>query len=81
MLRTFDDKGYNVEWRVINAAEYGARQKRRRTFIFAWRKDTNYNKSLSSFDNLEIMYKQGVFAKTFPVQQERVDVILSLIHI
>lgn len=27
MLRTFDDKGYNVEWRVINAAEYGARQK------------------------------------------------------
>ena len=78
MLRTFDDKGYNVEWRVINAAEYGARQKRRRTFIFAWRKDTNYNKSLSSFDNLEIMYKQGVFAKTFPVQQERVDVIHSI---
>lgn len=78
MLRTFDDKGYNVEWRVINAAEYGARQKRRRTFIFAWRKDTNYNKSLSSFDNLEVMYKQGVFAKTFPIQQERVDVNHSI---
>ena len=47
MLRTFNDEGYDVEWRVINAAEYGARQRRRRTFIFAWRKDTKYAKTLS----------------------------------
>mgnify|MGYP001136927790 FL=1 len=34
--------GYNVEWRVINAADYGFQQRRRRTFIFATHKSTNY---------------------------------------
>ena len=29
--------GYNVEWKVINAAEYGMPQKRRRVFIIAYR--------------------------------------------
>ena len=40
MLRTFLDYGYSVEWRVINAAEYGFPQKRRRVFIFAYHKST-----------------------------------------
>ena len=35
MLKCFDELDYTVEWRVINAAEYGKPQKRRRTFIFA----------------------------------------------
>lgn len=33
MLACFNDLGYNVEWRVINAAEYGFAQRRRRVFI------------------------------------------------
>ena len=33
MLATFRDLGYSVEWRVINAAEYGQAQRRRRVFI------------------------------------------------
>ena len=28
-----------MEWRVINAAEYGYQQRRRRTFIFAYKND------------------------------------------
>ena len=35
ILRCFYEKGYAVEWRVINAADYGFPQRRRRTFIFA----------------------------------------------
>ncbi len=35
MLGCFADLGYSVEWRVVNAAEYGAAQRRRRIFIFA----------------------------------------------
>jgi DNA (cytosine-5)-methyltransferase 1 len=31
--------GYKVEWRVINAADYGFPQRRKRTFIFATKKD------------------------------------------
>lgn len=40
MLRCLADLGYAVEWRVINAAEYGLPQRRRRTYIFAYRKNT-----------------------------------------
>ena len=67
MLRTFNDEGYDVEWRVINAAEYGARQRRRRTFIFAWRKDTKYAKTLSDIKIEDIIAKDGLFAKQFPI--------------
>lgn len=34
ILACFNDLGYTVEWRVINAAEYGFAQRRRRTFYF-----------------------------------------------
>ena len=44
ILRCFADAGYGVQWRVLNAAEYGHPQKRRRTFIFAFHKSTNYYK-------------------------------------
>ena len=33
MLSTLNELGYNVEWRVINAADYGNAQRRRRVFI------------------------------------------------
>ena len=45
ILRCFADLGYGVQWRVINAAEYGHPQKRRRTFIFAFHESTNYYRS------------------------------------
>ena len=35
MLRCLADLGYGVEWRVINAADCGFPQKKRRTYIFA----------------------------------------------
>lgn len=37
MLASLSDLGYAVEWRVVNAAEYGAPQRRRRVFIVASR--------------------------------------------
>ncbi|MEO8067442.1 MAG: DNA (cytosine-5-)-methyltransferase [Flavobacteriales bacterium] len=33
MLRSLCDLGYAVEWRVVNAADYGMPQRRKRTFI------------------------------------------------
>ena len=45
ILRCFADLGYGVQWRVINAADYGHPQKRRRTFIFAFHKTTKYFKT------------------------------------
>ena len=46
ILACFRDEGYTVEWRVINAADYGFQQRRRRTFIFAYKNDTAYAKRL-----------------------------------
>lgn len=39
MLAAFNQLGYSVEWRVINAAEYGRAQRRRRVFIYVYRND------------------------------------------
>ena len=40
MLKPFADLGYLPEWRVINAAEYGEAQRRRRVFLFVYRNDS-----------------------------------------
>lgn len=81
ILACLRDEGYTVEWRVINAAEYGYQQRRRRTFIFAYKDTTRYNaemgekvayKADSSVEEQRIsmsrlLLEDGFFAKTFPV--------------
>lgn len=52
MLKTFDNLGYDVQWRVINAGDYSMPQKRKRVFIFAYNKKTNYAKSIVNLDLL-----------------------------
>lgn len=42
ILWCFNNLGYNVEWRIINASEYGFQQRRKRVFIFAYKKNTKY---------------------------------------
>ncbi|GAA0352080.1 DNA (cytosine-5-)-methyltransferase [Alkalibacterium iburiense] len=46
MLAAFDQLGYSVEWRVINAAEYGRAQRRRRVFIYVYRNDIPWAQQL-----------------------------------
>lgn len=80
MLTCLRDQGYNVEWRVINAAEYGYQQRRRRVFIFAFKDDTIYSQKLFDANiNLEqvknILNKTGFFAKTFKIKDINVDKI------
>ena len=67
MLRSFLDNGYAVEWRVINAAEYGFPQRRRRVFIFAYHESTNYFKKMVNIPAKQIIYNEGIFASTFPI--------------
>lgn len=75
MLRTLYDLGYNVEWRVINAADYGAAQRRRRTFIFGWQRKLKYNNIVSNSGYQRYLYKDGLFAKCFPVEQSSESLI------
>lgn len=60
--------GYSVEWRVINAAEYGFQQRRRRTFIFAVHNTTNYYKELENQSVYEELQSLGFFSSIFNVE-------------
>ena len=66
MLASLDDLGYTVEWRVIDASEYGFPQRRKRVFIFA-RLDSGSTVDLNSARSREILESDGLFAKAFPV--------------
>jgi len=77
MLRCFEDLGYAVEWRVINAADYGFAQRRKRVFIFAYHKTTNYFKNVSLFDAEDIVIKKGFFADVFKVEN-KIDRVNSI---
>ncbi|QVK18431.1 DNA (cytosine-5-)-methyltransferase [Mycoplasmatota bacterium] len=65
MLRTFYDLGYSLEWRVINAAEYGFPQRRRRVFMFASLNSTNYYKKIATSERKEIIVETGFFNNQF----------------
>jgi len=79
LLGCLRDLDYSVEWRVINAADYGFPQKRRRVFIFAFRNDTKIAKKLDtkkmkkegSWRNW--LQKDGFFASEFRVDVESGD--------
>ncbi len=75
ILRCLYDLGYAVEWRVINAAEYGEAQRRRRIFIFAYKNTTDLFKKLAdsmSTKNdglLDFILKEGFYAPIFPLKE------------
>lgn len=70
MLRSFYENGYDVQWRVINAGEYGLPQKRRRTYIFAYHKSTNYYKSMQKVKDRDVIFEKGLFVQQFPIKSE-----------
>lgn len=67
ILASLSDLGYCVEWRIINAAEYGMPQRRRRTYMFAFKQDTPFFNMIECPINW--LYKDGVMANSFPVEQ------------
>ena len=73
MLRSFLDNGYAVEWRVINAAEYGFPQRRRRVFIFAYHESTDYYEMMSKVPAEHLVYEKGIFAVNFPIKDTKLD--------
>jgi DNA (cytosine-5)-methyltransferase 1 len=71
ILTSLSDLGYAVEWRVINAGEYGMPQRRRRTFILAYKKNSPiYKKIVKRNSDSSWLTKEGVIAKAFPVIDE-----------
>lgn len=61
MLASLGNLGYSVEWRVVNAADYGLPQRRRRVFIVAELEST-----ISSADEF---LSKGVLETTFATEE------------
>lgn len=69
ILACLYELGYSAEWRVINAATYGAAQRRRRTFIFAYKNDTRFGSSMADKTAQDILLNEGLMAKAFPISE------------
>jgi len=71
MLASLSDLGYAIEWRVVNAADYGFPQRRRRVFIMGYKKGTKlYEKISKQADKSKWLTKYGVLADAFPVEEQ-----------
>lgn len=63
ILASLADLGYVVEWRIINAADYGMPQRRRRTYIVGYQKDSVVAKKIEKMEDW--VEFDGVMAKAF----------------
>ena len=71
ILASLADLGYIVEWRIINAAEYGMPQRRRRTYICAYKKGCQVSESINNlYDKYNWILEDGVMAKAFPCSKK-----------
>lgn len=68
ILASLANLGYIVEWRIINAADYGMPQRRRRTYIVAYKKNSVVANKVQ--DKRDWVLFDGVLAKAFPFEQK-----------
>ena len=69
MLSSLSDLEYAIEWRVINAAEYGMPQRRRRVFIVGVHKSSSLYSKYATEKTKTILLKHGLFAQGFPIKE------------
>ncbi len=70
ILASLNNLGYAVEWRVINAADYGMPQRRRRVFFLAYHKTTEIYKEIKKTkDKEDWLDSDGIIAQAFPVKE------------
>lgn len=76
ILASLNALGYAAEWRVVNAADYGFAQRRKRVFIVAHHNSTSvYKRLAASLENpavdLPAPHKLGVLPSALPCIAER----------
>jgi DNA (cytosine-5)-methyltransferase 1 len=65
MLSSLNELGYAIEWKVINAADYGMPQRRRRTYIVGYHKTTAIYKKMKKIGKMELLENSGVISHVF----------------
>jgi DNA (cytosine-5)-methyltransferase 1 len=72
ILKSLNDLGYAVEWRVVNAAEYGMPQRRKRIFILAYLQNSTIYNEIKETNVNDWILKDGTLANAFPIQSDDV---------
>jgi DNA (cytosine-5)-methyltransferase 1 len=71
MLSSLSALGYAAEWRVINAAEYGMPQRRKRVYIMAYRTGSSMNKTIKHLAKkgkaFDWVSDSGIMNEAFPM--------------
>lgn len=70
ILQSLRELGYIVEWRIVNAADYGMPQRRRRIFILAYHQDSPVYQQVKAVDPIDWVLDTGTLATAFPVSAE-----------
>jgi DNA (cytosine-5)-methyltransferase 1 len=68
MLKTLGMAGYEIEWRIVNSAEYGFPQRRIRVFIVARQKQPGKK------DPRDVILKTGILAQALPVANSDLEI-------
>lgn len=73
MLASLSDLGYAIEWRVINAADYGMPQRRRRVFIMGYLKGTAAHSRIAAdfATHYSWLSQDGILAQALQVKANR----------
>ena len=69
ILASLADLGYIVEWRIINAADYGMPQRRRRTYIVGYKRNSVVAQKIEGKEDW--VEFDGVLAHAFPFKAKR----------
>ena len=67
MLKSLDDLGYTVEWRIINAADFGFFQKRKRVFLFC------HKRKIPKVKLYNQVLEEGFFQSIFKIKGIKKD--------
>jgi DNA (cytosine-5)-methyltransferase 1 len=70
ILQSLNELGYAVEWRIVNAADFGMPQRRRRVFILAYLKGTSIYENIKETSPIEWILEESTLAESFPIISE-----------
>lgn len=76
ILASLSDLGYIVEWRVINAADYGFPQRRKRTYIVAYRQNSVVANRVENAQ--QWLLHEGVMASAFPFESKGKEIEFTI---
>ena len=72
ILSSLTDLGYIVEWRVINAAEFGMPQRRKRVYIMAYKSGSSIYDCINNLPHVEDwITTHGVMQNAFPMKADK----------